>query len=136
MEQVQIVTIPTLPKVVKPDSPPAPLLTLPPVLVMTGEEAQFYGNACQEFKDAGKEDAYSEDELKERYPGLSRANACDWAIYGFTVQDWLTVESQMAEIATYVEQLRAQINFLTGMMDERQAIMDEQIKAIQNVNKK
>ena len=87
---------------------------------MTREEALFYAGACDDFNPSDSDDAYSGDELHIKYPGLSKSNACDWAIYGFTVQDWLTVESQMTGIASYVEQLRSQISFLVNLIGERQ----------------
>lgn len=134
MEQVKVVTIPTLPKAVVPTEPPPPALKLPPVLVMTREEALYYADACDEFNPDDPDDAYTPEELRVKYPGLTKENACDWAIYGFTVQDWLTVESEMAKIAGYVEQLRAQIRFMRRLMDERQEVIDKQLESIQKIS--
>lgn len=131
---MKVVTIPTLPKAVVPTEPPPPALELPPVLVMTREEALYYAEACDDFNPADPDDAYSPEELRVKYPGLTKENACDWAIYGFTVQDWLTVESQMAKIAGYVEQLRAQIRFMRQLMDERQEVIDKQLESIQKIS--
>lgn len=102
---------------------------------MTREEAEFYINACDDFNPVDPNDAYTEQELLKKYPGLSRANACDWAIYGFTVQDWLTVESQMAEIASYVEKLRSHITFLVELMKQRQQVMDKQLDTVREMAK-
>lgn len=104
------------------------------MLVMTREEALYYAEACDDFNPDDPGDAYTPEELRLKYPGLSEENACDWAVYGFTVQDWLTVESGMAEIAGYVEQLRAQIRFMRQLMNERQAVMDKQLETIQQVS--
>lgn len=134
MEQVKIVTIPTLPRAVIPTEPSPPALKLPPVLVMTREEALYYVDACDDFKPDDPDDVYTQEELWVKYPGLTEENACDWAIYGFTVQDWLSVESGMAEIAGYVEQLRAQIRFMARLMEERQDVMDKQLESIQKIS--
>ena len=71
-----------------------------------------------------------------RHPGQSLESACNWAVYGFTVQDWLTFEAYMAKLAGYVEQLRAQIHFLKNLMNDRQEVIDKQIEALQGINKK
>lgn len=129
MERVQIVTVPTLPAPVTPPEPVPPDLALPPVIVITPDEAAYYKEVCDAYEERGA----NEDELRIRYRGLTRDDACSWAIYGFTVQDWLTLEVKMAEIAGYVESLRAQIEFLTELMEARQKVMDDHISALQEI---
>lgn len=119
MERIQVVTVPTLPASVIPDEPVKQVLSLPNVLVLNKDEVGYFDQACEEFNAIGQEDAFTREEVEKRYPGLTRGSACDWAIYGFVVQDWLTVESQMADIARYVDELRAQNDFLKDLLETR-----------------
>ncbi|WP_089937710.1 hypothetical protein [Candidatus Entotheonella palauensis] len=128
-----MVTIPALPQPVIPREPTPPKLELPNVIVMTPGDASYFAEACDDFSSVDSSDRTKMDEVKQQYPGLEREDACRWAIYGFTVQDWLTVETQMAEIASYVEQLRAQIRFLYELMQARQQVMDDHAKSLRGV---
>ncbi len=132
MERVQIVTVPKLPEPVTPPDPQPPNLDLPPVLVITAVEAEYYQEVCEEFSQLAKSDTTAREALEKR-TGMTQGNACDWAIYGFTVQDWLTLEVKMAEIAGYVDQLRAQLQFLRELMEKRQRVMDERAKVLQSL---
>ncbi len=124
-------TIPTLPAPVTPPEPVPPNLELPPVTVITPVEAAYFAEVCAAYE--GLSDGADTTELEVRYPGLTREDACSWAIYGFNVQDWLTLEIKMAEIAGYVEQLRAQIQFLEKLMESRQQVMDEHIRELRKI---
>ncbi|ETW95566.1 MAG: hypothetical protein ETSY1_30085 [Candidatus Entotheonella factor] len=126
-----MVTIPTLPEPVIPREPPAPKLELPNVIVMTPEDASYFAEACDAISAVDPSDRTKLEQVRAQYPGLEREDACRWAIYGFTVQDWLTVEAQMAEIASYVEQLRAQIHFLSELMHARQRAINERTQLLQ-----
>ena len=99
--------------------PQAPDFTAPPVQVETLDQARYYLDACDDFKVAGQEDELTEEELKEEYPGIDLASACYWAVYGWNTQNWLTVESQMAAIANYVERLREQIALYVNELQSR-----------------
>lgn len=125
-------TVPKLPEPVTPPDPQPPNLDLPPVLVITAVEAEYYQEVCEEFSQLTESDTAARKAL-ETSTGMTQANACNWAIYGFTVQDWLTLEVKMAEIAGYVDQLRAQLQFLRELMNKRQQVMDERTKALQSI---
>ena len=133
MERIQVVTIPTLPRSVTLNEPSPPVLDPPDVIVMTPQDAEKYLEACNEYGDAGREDAYTLEEVKSRYPGLTREAACNWAIYGFTVQDWLTFETQMAQVAEYVVQLRAHLHFLNALIKERQDVIEQHSEALKKI---
>jgi hypothetical protein len=101
-------------------------------MVVTPEMVQAWQDACGDFESAGEQDAYSLEEVKVLWPGLSRNTACSWAIYGLVVQDELSLEQYFNEMAQYIEKLRAQNNYLIISLHDRQAVMDEQLDKIQN----
>jgi len=107
--QIETIFVPVLSKPVIPPEPVAPNLAeqLPESVVITAEEAQYYKDAC----DAWESNEYEESEILNEY-GLSRSSACDWAIFGYTVQGELTVESIYNQQSSYVEQLRFYIQYL------------------------
>lgn len=43
---------------------------------------------------------------------INNNEVCNFNIYGFTLQGWLNLETQMAKVAGYVEKLRSQIDYL------------------------
>ena len=102
-------------------------------MVVTADMVQSWSDACDEFEDAGKEDAYSLVHVKERWPGLNRDTACHWAIYGLVVQDELSLEQYFSELAKYILDLRAQNWLLKQMVKDRQVVMDEQLELIKRL---
>lgn len=100
-------------------------ISLPPVVVITATEAAYYAEACIAFKSIGEEDAHDLDEVTFLYPGLTEASACDWAIYGFTVQGWLNFESELNRIANYNDKLRFQIEYLKKIIKGIEDIIAE-----------
>lgn len=101
-------------------------------MVVTPDMAQVWQDACDDFKSVEEQDAYSLEEVKALWPGLSVHTACHWAIYGLVVQDELSLEQYFNDIAQYIEKLRAQNNYLATSLHDRQAVMDEQLNKIQN----
>jgi hypothetical protein len=101
-------------------------------MVVTPEMVMGWQDACNDFESAGEPDADSLEEVKNKWLGLSRNTACSWAIYGLVVQDELSLEQYFNEMAQYIEKLRAQNNYLRTSLNDRQAIMDEQLDKIQN----
>ena len=49
--------------------------------------------------------------------GLSRSAACEWAIFGHTVQDELNFEDDLNRLADYVERLRDYSDLLKKTLD-------------------
>ncbi|NQZ20779.1 MAG: hypothetical protein HRT53_01885 [Colwellia sp.] len=67
------------------------------------------------------------------WSGLSKNPACSWAIYGFVVQDELSLEQYFNEMAQYIGKLRAQNNFLRTSLNDRQIVMDAQLNKIKSI---
>jgi hypothetical protein len=103
---------------------------MPEVITLTAQDALFYKQVCDEFTDAGQEDAYTLEEIYERYPGMSRESACNWAVYGYTVQGQLMLESQLIKLGLYTEQLRGRISYLEGVIRELEKATDLQRQTI------
>jgi hypothetical protein len=101
-------------------------------MVVTPEMVKAWQDACDDFKSAGEPDAYSLEEVKNKWLGLSRNTACSWAIYGLVVQDELSLEQYFNEMAQYIEKLRVKNSYLRTSLNDRQAIMDEQLDKIQS----
>lgn len=101
---------------------------------MTAKDVQYYNDVCAEYKSAGQPDQYTEAEVLKRSKGLTRSASCDWAVYGFTVQGWLTLESQISEISTYTRSLRARIEVLEGMLQDQYEGSLLQRKALEKIN--
>jgi hypothetical protein len=110
----------------------APTLTLPPVMVINSDEASYYLEACEDFKKAGQQDEYTLEKLQAQYEGLSQDDACNFNIYGFTLQGWLSLEAQMVKVAGYVEKLRSQIDYLEKKIQERQKIIKQREMILKN----
>ncbi len=91
---------------------------MPEVITLTAQDASYYRYVCDEFKDAGRDDAYTLDEVYERYPGMTQESTCNWAIYGYTVQGQFMLESQLIKLGLYTEQLRNRIQYLEGVIKE------------------
>lgn len=102
---------------------------------MNKDGAQYLIEACDAYQDAGKQDSYTIEELKDKYPGLSQDTACNWAIYGWPIQNELTVENHMLRISRYIDELREQNKLLRSLIVDRQRLMDEQLTKIENINK-
>ena len=100
-------------------------------MVVTPNEAGYWAEACTAFKSAGEAGFDTLDDVKAEYVGFTEDSACNWAIYGLVVQDELTLELYFAELAKYIKDLRAQNQFLKDMMNDRQKVMDEQLKKLQ-----
>ncbi len=102
---------------------------------MTEKDVLYYNSVCDEYKLAGQADQYTEAEVLKRSNGLTRSAACDWAVYGFTVQGWLNLESQISEISTYTQSLRARIELLEGMLQDQYDASIRQREALEAINK-
>ncbi|GGW88592.1 hypothetical protein [Alteromonas halophila] len=113
--------------------PEAPDMSLPdPVIVINSNEASYFLDACEAFRFAGEEGHSTLEEVRQNYPGLSQDDACNFNIYGWTLQGWLNFESKMAELAGYVETLRSHIQFLENQMDARYKLMKERDDKLQD----
>lgn len=96
-----------------------------PVIIVNSREANDFYDACIAFQSAGEEGFDTLEEVQREYQGLTEDDACNYNIYGWTLQGWLNFESKMAEIAGYVEKLRDHIQFLENQMDTRYEIIQQ-----------
>ena len=120
-----------IPVMIKPSIPPEPIAPkladlLSPVIVITAEEAAYYAEICEDYSQ------YSAEEMLDRQPGLSQSAACDWAIYGQTVQGNLNLENIFILQATYAEQMRAHTKFLRDMIESMYQLSQTQQDAMRN----
>jgi hypothetical protein len=100
-----------------------------PAIVITAKDANYFADACAAWEEKEGEIAvYTAEDMKKQYPGLSRSAACDWAIYGQTVQGNLNLENIFILQATYAEQMRAHVKFLTEVID-RMYDLSEEVRA-------
>lgn len=88
---------------------------------MTAEDALYLSDACIALSEASNDEEVG-------YIGLDRDSACEWSIYGLTVQGWLNLQQDLILIENYVETLRNQRDFY-----ETQLI--KQYEAVNNVDK-
>lgn len=86
-----------IPKPVIPVEPSIPTLVDVPVVVITPQDAQYYQDICNDYESG----EYGEGELP-----LTREAACNWAIYGHTVDGEITFEDMLNRMADYAEQMR------------------------------
>jgi len=92
---------------------------MPPVIVVTADEARYYLEVC----DAWASGEYSPAEMAEQYPGLSRGDACDWAVYGLSSQGWFTLESLVAEFVRRQQACRATVDALHRAAEQRYQVL-------------
>lgn len=128
---IEVRTIPVLPEPIFIDKPTPPALAInDPILVVNHETALDYSQACEAYNSVGEEDADSLEEVQAEFPGISQDDACNYNIYGFTLQGWLNFEANLAELAGYVEKLRDHIDFLEDQLRSRYKIIKEREAAM------
>jgi hypothetical protein len=101
-------TVPKLAVDWLPAPPATPHVRMPPVMVLTPTEANDYAEAC-----AAHEDTYQD------YPegiGAVAFDACNWAFYGFTSEQWRAYEYYLRQIANYVEATRDHARVLAAIV--------------------
>lgn len=76
------------------------------MIVLTPADAQYYADVCDDYR-TGNNDT-----------GLSQNAACEWAIYGFTVQGEIAQEENLHRMADYIERLRDYTRVLRDMITE------------------
>ncbi len=103
------------------------------MVVITPEQARRYWEVCEEYKQVEKSGEDAVTEFLKSNPHITPEGVCNWAVYGWPVQDELTMESWMDEVAEYVEDLRAHNQLLREIIEERQAMIDKQLEKLQSV---
>ena len=126
--------IPVMAKPVIPPEPQAPDLAsqLPPTITLTPAEVAYYKVVCEAWEDG----EYTEEEMADQFPGLSRGAACDWVIKGYTIQGGLTVEDMWNQSAHYAESMRAYVKALKTQINNMYDLSKATQKAMLEVNTK
>ena len=75
-------------------------------MALTANEVSYYAQVCDEYE------AASPGEDIEGRTGLSRSAACDWAIFGYTVQGSFENELTVNRVVLYVRMLERHIDYL------------------------
>lgn len=128
-----MISVPSFPKAITLPEPELAPFYQPNTLVITPKEVQFYQDICDDYADLnGNQD---QEQALYTETGLSKSAACDWAIYGFTVQDWLTFESHLVDIARYIEELKAQNRYLRQVLKDRQQLMEQHKAELMKLNR-
>lgn len=105
-----MVSLPKIPPPIINEAPDIKLIGAPQPHVVTLNQFKYFVDACEDFKVAGQEDAYSIEELAEFYPGLDQESACGFAIYGLPTQEWLNMEQDLTTSASALEEVRKLLN--------------------------
>lgn len=115
-----------------PHLPQAPDLAsqLPKPIVVTAEEVNYFAAVC----DAWASGEYTNEDMQEKYPGMSRSASCDWAIYGYTVQGQLNIESIQIQQTVYADSLRAYIDALLSIITSQVEVSQKTEDAIVKLN--
>jgi len=125
-----------IPVLSRPSIPPAPVppeLTsqLPKDLVVTPADVALYTAAC----DAWESGEYSDDQVIADY-GLTRTAACDWAIYGYTVQDSITFDGILTNMVGYINELQNHNKFLHQIIDNMYEVSQQTNESVREINSK
>lgn len=67
--------------------------------------------ACEAFESAGQDGFATLEEVERAYPGWTRVSACEWAVYGLTPEEWLSLEAFVQRQAVFVATLREIVAF-------------------------
>jgi hypothetical protein len=103
---------------------------MPVSIVTTATEVAYWDEVC----DAWSGNEYTIEEMQEDYPGLSRGAACEWAVYGHTVQGHLNLESIFVKQATYAEQMRGYAETLIQIINSQYDLSQNTQEAIREAN--
>lgn len=131
-QKIQVETRYILAKPTILEAPSLPPLKLDPVIVLTPQDAQYYQEACESLTEASVSD--SEKTSNEAvgyiggevgYLGLDIDSACNWAVYGYTVQGWLNLEQQLLIIRSYVKEVESQRKFYQDQLLNQYQSMKE-----------
>ena len=114
LDRPQIVEVKTKYILSKPtllEAPSLPPLSLDPVIVITPQDAAYYQDACEAFTEASTSDSEGFSNEEVGYIGLDLDSACNWAVYGYTVQGWLNLEQRLLLIKSYIKEVESQRKF-------------------------
>lgn len=89
-----------------------PTLSDNQVLVVTRQDAEYYSEACEAFRE-------DSEDAGNTYVGLTEESACNWAIYGFTTQGWFNLQQNLILLENYVGRLKEQNEFHKKQLRDR-----------------
>lgn len=122
---VQVQTKYTLSKPVILEAPTLTPLKLDPVIVITPEDAQYYREACEAFSEASVSNS---EDTPVGYIGLDLDSACNWSIYGYTVQGWLNLEQRLLLIKSYIKEVESQSKFYQDqLLNQYENVKDKDV---------
>lgn len=124
----------TIPVLTKPPIPPAPIAPdvadqLPPAITLTAKEVAYYVDVCNDYE-AGE---YTDEEMLAD-TGLTRADACKWAVFGYTVQGEITWEEILNQMAGYAERMRADRSLLVDLINNMYNVSLETQEAVKRID--
>ena len=114
--------------------PPEIVDLLPPSTVITADEVSYYLEACNAWKSVGTEGGPLTDEVAEDYPGLTQGDACEWAVFGYTVQGSITWDEIINQMANYAELMRNDRITLIQIIENMYDVSLETSQAIKELN--
>lgn len=79
-------------------------------------QADYWAEACEAFRDAGDEDAYSLAEAQAKYKGLDEGFACNWVVAGMTRADWNRLQAFITDFGGWAADLMAKYRFMQGRL--------------------
>ena len=127
--------IPKLPPPQIPEKPNKPTISKYPVtIIVTPEQSAYWQEACDDWHVWGSSTDETKSDWKDQYGGLTDRDACNWGVYGHTVQDSLTVELIWARTAQYVQDLESYIEMLKKMMYSRYKITNDSWDELSEIN--
>lgn len=132
VEVLKVVSVPTMtPPMIK-EEPEYQPLKLPLEMVVTmGKENleendppgfRWYVEVCEAYEVSHEEGFENPEEVMTRY-GLSREDACNFAVFGLTTQQRLSREAELARWAGYTEKLREQLRAYRQQLIDRYEIV-------------
>jgi len=104
VHRVPVLAVPVLPP--RPTLNPSLVDQLQKPIGLTRKEVQYYQDICDRYESGEDPEALQEDS------GLSRGAACDWVVFGQTIQGNFNLEAVLNTIGGHVEALHGQIDFL------------------------
>ena len=99
-------------------------MAFPQPIVLTAEEVAYYKEVCDGWE--------SGEDMSET--GLSRSDACDWAVYGLTVNGWTQLKLHYAEFLAREKECRITVEQLNNAAQSRYEVIQEGQDAMEELN--
>lgn len=130
-----IVSIPTLQKPTIHEVPTIKLIEKPEPQVTILSEMKYYVEACEAWKVVGEEGRETIEDMAIEYTGLTKQDACGFALYGLPTQKWLNLELDIGTTTAGIEQLRILLNSANRNLMEQYEIITKATEEIKETLK-